>query len=226
MCKLGKIPSTTVLSTFHIKLPIAMGFVGVDHSLRSIVLVFGAVRGWKVAITGWDIYQRHWPPDLPGSLVYEGFVIAYETMKYEAIRQTEAAMSKYPGYQLLIIGHSQAATYTTFAAYDFARIHPEWKITAAPSGSPRVGNAVFAEAVNKLKNLTLYRLVYRRDGYTHMPPDESYVHVNSELFANDNDQLIKCNAMEPYGEDPRCSAQYSCEELKRDDHYEYFNQLF
>ncbi|KAI8865552.1 alpha/beta-hydrolase [Ramicandelaber brevisporus] len=173
----------------------------------------------------WDIYLRRWPPELPGSFVYEGFVIAYETMKYEVIRQTEAAMSKYPGYELVIVGHSQGGAYTTYAAYDFARIHPEWKITAVASGSPRVGNSVFAEAVNKLPNVTMYRLVYRRDNVPHLPLGEPYVHVNTEYFIDDKDQLLKCNAAEPYGEDPRCSAQYSCDELKWEDHVEYLYNL-
>ncbi|KAI8871015.1 alpha/beta-hydrolase, partial [Ramicandelaber brevisporus] len=207
--------------TFHIKLPMAIGFVGVDHSLRSVVLAFGIVHAWRIYVTAWNIYLRRWPPDLPGSYVYEGLAITYETMKYEVIRQTEAAMSKYPGYELLITGHSQGGAYTTFSAYDLAHIHPEWKITALSSGSPRVGNPIFAGAVNKLKNVTLYRLVYHRDGFTRIPSEESYVHVNTELFVDDNDQLIKCNAMEPFGEDPRCSARYSCDELREEDHYEY-----
>ncbi|KAI8865379.1 alpha/beta-hydrolase, partial [Ramicandelaber brevisporus] len=102
--------------------------------------------------------------------VYEGLAMTYEAIRNRVIRQTEDAVKKYPNYELVIVGHSQGGAYTTFALYDIATKHPDWNITAIPSGSPRVGNTVFVEAVNKLKNVTVYRVTYKRDVIVHVPP--------------------------------------------------------
>ncbi|KAI8868019.1 alpha/beta-hydrolase [Ramicandelaber brevisporus] len=225
-CKLGKIPSQTVLSAFKSRYAPALGYVGVDHSLRRVILGFGAVLGILTKIMAVDTYSRRWPRELPGSYVFEGLAMRYETIREQAIRQTESAMKQYPNYELVITGHSQGAAYTTFAIYDLGTRHPDWNITAVPTGSPRVGNVAFAEAVNSLKNTTVYRVTYKRDTVVQLPSIEEFVHINTEYFYNDANQFVKCNSYQPYGEDPNCSARYPCEELKWEDHTEYLSDQF
>ena len=96
-------------------------------------------------------------------------------------------------------------------------------------GSPRVGNAIFAQAYTRAlraADADAWRLVNDADPVPHLAPQhfpgEPYTHVPYEVWlrpAGSSNRTI-CDGS---GEDPHCSDSLSALELRPTHHTSYFN---
>lgn len=187
-----------------------MMFLTLDENPDMLVLV---IRG--------TLTQPEWEQDLRLSMVpakilgsngtdyykdimiHNGFNTVYSEMRDSLINVVKNFSDK--PFSLLVAGHSLGAAMTTLASIDFTTNVPNVKRTLVyVYGSPRVGNAAFADFIKSKTNLTIHRVVNNSDFFTEVPPaitpnisnDEApypYTHVGDEHSFNINHFSILAN---------------------------------
>ncbi|KAL1921489.1 uncharacterized protein VTP21DRAFT_11205 [Calcarisporiella thermophila] len=136
-----------------------------------------------------------------GSLVHSGAYFTWLNAKDTVLKALKDQMSKYPDYDIEILGHSLgAATGTICAAslIDNNVVKPE-KIFLIAFGGPRVGNYVFANHYGKA--FFSKRIVNKRDPIPHAAPMILFKHFPHEIFVSPSGKIIQCKD----GEDWKCS---------------------
>jgi hypothetical protein len=111
------------------------GFVVQDESNN--YLVFRGTSGWRDWLTGEEVKQTYHA----FGKVHEG---GYEF--YQQLRPSLHTADINPYLKFVILGHSLGSWPATFAAVDLAHLNP----TVCVYGSPRVGDKLFADNVNKM----------------------------------------------------------------------------
>lgn len=85
---------------------------------------------------------------------------------------------------VVFAGHSLGAAISTLAAFRFALVFPQMRITLFTFGSPRVGDEKFATAFNA-SSINSHRVVNEQDYVTKIPVvgfgGGNYMHVRSEI---------------------------------------------
>jgi len=98
--------------------------------------------------------------------VHKGFHDALEPHKAELLSVLEKMMADHK--RLLVTGHSLGGALATLFALYVAEAFPDLKVELITVGSPRVGDATFAEAVEAKTNL-IYRVAARCDPVANTP---------------------------------------------------------
>jgi len=179
---------------------------------------------------------------IPGAQIEEYFYKHYVNYLRElVIKNLQTAVEAYPDYEFIFTGHSLGAAFTTLAAYDSitSNITTKNQTVVYNYGSPRVGNYIFAKAVQGAVK-EIYRVTHWRDPVPHVPPcltDETgecmkdepmslldyermkkwpLYHVSQEIFYNEeNSDFVLCH---PDEEDPNCVNQFKMKNWKGSDH--------
>ena len=193
--------------------------MGVDHDNSQIVVAFrgsGNLQNWlhNVAFvqTPYDSYSSC------GSKcrVHVGFMASYFSLREETRNAVLALRSTYPTYGVVATGHSLGGALATLAAADLQELLSRGHLSPAPPpltlytfGSPRVGNAAFAQWVaNLLSSGASYRITHARDPVVRLPLRSwDYSHVVHEVFykTGSNSSRIMC-ADTVSKEDKKCST--------------------
>ncbi|MCK6524422.1 lipase family protein [Myxococcota bacterium] len=104
-------------------------------------------------------------PDAQAALAHEGFYQEY--LSFQAAVRAAAATA--PHIDLFVTGHSLGSSIATHCAVDLA-LHQERPVTLICSGTPRVGNQVYADqALADLGGAAL-RITLDRDPVPRLPP--------------------------------------------------------
>jgi acetyl esterase/lipase len=111
---------------------------------------------------------------------------------------------RHPHYRVVVTGHSKGAGIATLAAMDLVEAGVK-DVSLVTFGSPRVGNAEFAEyASRKLSHH--YRLTHHTDVVPSVPTrSQGYLHLSGEWYEHPDMQVRLCDGYE----DASCSAQWS-----------------
>jgi len=104
-------------------------------------------------------------PYLPGTKVHAGFFLQYTHLRNQLMRH----LTKYHVGPLYVTGHSLGGALATMFAADFAVKYPETAVTCYTFGTPRVGDAQFAEAVTNIPNVSISRINNVDDIITEYP---------------------------------------------------------
>jgi hypothetical protein len=119
-------------------------------------------------------------PDVHGALAHEGFYRDYLTFQ-SAVR---AAAATAPGIPVFVTGHSLGSSIATHCAVDLA-LAQERPVTLICSGTPRVGNQVYADQALAAVGGAALRVVLDRDPVPRLPPHGSdkrgFWHIRSLL---------------------------------------------
>lgn len=142
-------------------------------------------------------------------LVGDGFASNYYSIS-EYIQTNLTAIGCLPGDTVSLTGHSLGAAEATIAAYD---LHSRGYATEQiySFGQPRVGDRVFAEALDKLINLTnIFRVTYHEDPVVHLPFREKYgfEHIGGEIFYDGDVSQGYVTCLQP-GEDTSCANKFT-----------------
>ncbi|KID66382.1 feruloylesterase, partial [Metarhizium hybridum] len=106
---------------------------------------------------------------------HHGFLTAWDSIVDQVERGLESALHSYPGYSVTIVGHSLGGALAELA---FGSLKPKpLNVTQVITyGAPRVGNAGFANYLDKLAGASnsnagiAYRVTHYDDIVPHLPP--------------------------------------------------------
>ena len=117
-----------------------------------------------------------------------------------------------PAMEVVLVGHSTGGALATLAAYDL-HLHGLNVAEVWTFGSPRVGDATFANAWNAALSDKSFRVVNGMDGVVHYPRAPMFHHVGTEYHVSsptgtcEYEQTCKVNRCDGSGEDDACSAK-------------------
>lgn len=154
------------------------GFVAVDHTHRAIVIAFCGTVSIRNIIFDWDPVLTK-TNMCSGCLAEKGFWSAWMAVRSEILDTIDKAITKYPDYQIISVGHSLGGSIATLAAANLrAQGH---HVTLYSYGGPRVGNR--ALAANLTAQAGNYRLTHTADPVPKLPPlVMGYVHTSPEYW--------------------------------------------
>ncbi|KFY46910.1 hypothetical protein V495_02178 [Pseudogymnoascus sp. VKM F-4514 (FW-929)] len=156
------------------------GFVAIDDVRREIVL---AIRGstnirnfifdFQFLLADCDVTD--------GAAVHSGFLSAWNEISDRARKGVESALAAHSGYRFVIAGHSLGAGVATVAA-SYLRRDGYAGTDLYTYGSPRVGNAAFANFVTSQQG-SEYRVTHYNDITPVIPPLAlGYRHTSMEYW--------------------------------------------
>jgi hypothetical protein len=121
--------------------------------------------------------------------VHDGFNQAWLQRQSDIVGAVNAARVAHPSYGLVFTGHSLGAAVATIAGAYFRSIGQHCDIYTY--GSPRVGNAAFANYVSSTAQGSTYRVTHLSDPVPHLPPGANmawltnYYHTTPEYWLSD-----------------------------------------
>jgi len=142
--------------------------------------------------------------------VHTGFQEAYFKLA-PCIKSSLETIGAPVGSSIRTTGHSLGAAINNVAMFDLTS--SGWKIEESYTfGCPRVGNAMFAAAFQKLfSDIPAFRVTHHKDPVPHVPPYglliNSYEHVEPEVFYDGDRSAGYAICTEDVGQP--CSDQYS-----------------
>ncbi|MDX1521213.1 MAG: lipase family protein [Anaerolineae bacterium] len=140
-------------------------------------LVIGFRGSEETGISDWitdlKFIKKNFPfaPKSSGLKVHAGFIEAYSSVRdavLEAVKNSEYE-------EVYCTGHSLGGALAAICALDITYVAPDKKVTVYTFGSPKVGNAAFAELYHERVPNTI-RVVNGSDGVPKVPPG-NYHHV-------------------------------------------------
>ncbi|KFY41937.1 hypothetical protein V494_02703 [Pseudogymnoascus sp. VKM F-4513 (FW-928)] len=166
-CPLLEQHKVAISSVFNGLITGIAGFVAVDDIRREVIL---AVRGSsnlrnlifdaQFLLTSCDVVD--------GAAVHAGILSAWNEISAAARKGVESALAAHSGYRFVIVGHSLGAGVATIAA-SYLRRDGYAGTDLYTYGSPRVGNAVFADFVTRQEG-SEYRVTHYNDITPTIPP--------------------------------------------------------
>ena len=197
------------------------GYIGILPTTKSIYVV---IRGSSSIINWLDDFEVKLVPydTFPecNCKVHNGFYKSALGVTDKMITTIKLLQIQYPGYSVVITGHSYGASCGQLLAMEL--IKKGINVKLYDYGQPRVGDANYASFVNT-KITEYYRTTHNKDIVPHVPPIEGfgYQHSCREIFEDSTGQLTLCS--ETNCEDPNCADQFSLIQTTTDDHSYYLN---
>lgn len=195
------------------------GFTGILPTTKSIYVV---IRGSSSVINWLDDFEVQLVPydTFPecNCKVHNGFYKSTLGVVDKMVSSIKKLRSQYPGYSVVVTGHSYGASCGQLLAMELIKIGINVKVYNY--GQPRVGDANYADFVNK-KIGEYYRTTHNKDIVPHVPPIEGfgYKHSCREIFEDSAGKLNVCSANNC--EDPLGANQFSLVQTNGDDHSYY-----
>lgn len=168
----GSLPNATTLNL--------EGYVAVDTVREEIVVAFrgsSSLRNWMADLDFIQVSCDY----TDGCRVHDGFKDSWDEVSADAFDLVEAAYASYPGYTLVVTGHSLGAAVGTLAAVELRNLG--YACDLYTYGSPRVGNLAFAKFVTSQAGAE-YRATHYDDPVPRLPPiwASGYYHTSPEYW--------------------------------------------
>ncbi|KAI8820997.1 Alpha/Beta hydrolase protein [Fimicolochytrium jonesii] len=120
--------------------------------------------------------------NIPGSAVYGGFQVAWAANADETLAQVKELLVKHANASILVTGHSMGGAIATIDAL-FLSNALKRTVKAIAFAPPRVGNAPFADFIDKVVPDFRY-IVNGGDPTTQIVPATYYRHPSGEVWIN------------------------------------------
>jgi predicted lipase len=163
--------STTITDT--------SGFVALDKTTKAVILSFRgsySVRNWLSDVTFPLIALNL----CNGCFAELGFWSSWEVVRDPVLAVINETLSMYPGFELVVVGHSLGAAVATLAATDL-RSKGHTSAAMYAFAAPRVANPALAQHITMQGNN--YRFTHTSDPVPKLPLlSMGYVHVSPEYF--------------------------------------------
>ncbi|KAI1842352.1 hypothetical protein JX266_011393 [Neoarthrinium moseri] len=136
----------------------------------------------------------------PTCLCWQGYLIQYNAVANTVKSAIDAGLLQYPGYSLVVTGHSMGGALASLAA---ASLDGQGlPLIASTYGQPRTGNQAYANLIDSAFNGTMYRLTHTNDGVPQIPAQsDGYRHHSREYWQSDDPPTIE-NTFQCQGQEP------------------------
>jgi hypothetical protein len=195
------------------------GYIGILPTTKSIYVVLrgsSSIMNWlddfEVKLVPYDTFPEC------NCKVHNGFYKSALGVLDKMIASVKSLQLKYPGYSVVVTGHSYGASCGQLLAMEL--IKKGINVKLYNYGQPRVGDSTYSAFVNT-KISEYYRTTHNKDVVPHVPPMEGfgYQHSCREIFEDSTGKLRVCSATNC--EDPTCADQFSLIQTNVDDHSYY-----
>ncbi|PSC76800.1 alpha beta-hydrolase [Micractinium conductrix] len=169
------------------------GYVGWSEPLQAIVIAFRGTDSHS--IYNWVQNMRTWRTDLAlgypgapkGALVHGGFFYSYNSSALAAnvSSAVQRLLAAHPGAPIYATGHSMGGALATLCALDMKLNLGATDVRLYTFGSPRVGNAIFAQWFEE-QIAVHWRFTHDRDIVPSVPPGYmGFYHLSREVWLVD-----------------------------------------
>ncbi|KAN0138436.1 alpha/beta-hydrolase [Lactarius tabidus] len=158
--------------------------------------------------------------------VHAGFLISYNSVRSVVLRTVREQLEAYPGYVVVLAGHSLGAALASLAAISVKSNIPWAAVRLFTFGQPRTGDAAFADLLESIIGCdNIFRAVHTRDGVPTMIPESlGYRHHANEYWQfqepPNTSTVRRCEGQE----DPQCSHSIPSLGINPE-HVIYFGQV-
>jgi len=200
------------------------GYAGVNKEKSAVVFAFRGTKLTNVLNYLEDLSFLHKKPfhdAIPGAEVHGGFLDAYMSIRAQVNAAGKVLTKLYPNLPFVVTGHSLGAAIGTLAAADLAieQSIPN-PVELWTFGSPRVGNPVFSQYIDKKYLHESFRVTNNRDPVPRLPPAFLNVqHIDTEYWFTNADTYKQCGT-----EDNKCNAGVVVVDLL--DHGRYLGEQY
>ncbi|RVX68861.1 hypothetical protein B0A52_07516 [Exophiala mesophila] len=162
--------------------------------------------------------KRDTVPECKNCTVHSGFMTSWRNTRCTIVPHVEKALNDFPGYELVLVGHSLGGAVAALAALEFqAR---GWTPHVTTFGEPRLGNIALNQFIDSRFNLndtdkdrSLYRRVTHVDDPVPLLPLEEWgyrmhageVYISKPSLPPSRSDIHHCTG----DEDPACIAETS-----------------
>ncbi|KAI2790440.1 Lipase [Penicillium oxalicum] len=163
----------------------AAGFLAADTTQQQIILSFRGSRTTSNWIANLDTELTS-STLCSGCEVHQGFWLDYQTVAATLKAQIDAALNTYPGYSLVVTGHSLGGALAMLAGLDLNS--QGYAPTIYTYGQPRVGNLALAQYITNVGNQ--WRVTHADDAVPKLPPRLfGFSHASPEYWITSGDNV-------------------------------------
>ncbi|ORZ22050.1 Alpha/Beta hydrolase protein [Absidia repens] len=222
---------TTLLLHFHSS--ISNGFTGIvtrDDSKKTFYLLFAGTKSVQNVVTDLQYVPLPYPPVGQGTKIHKGMYDSYITKQKTIQIAMLDEMSRYPEYQVVVMGHSLGAGIATIAAFDLYQRNKFLNgnnLHLVTAGDPAIGNREFSYYAAGT-NIDIIRLTQKNDivsGTSDTLKLTGFVHIGKEYWIQDAKSILVCPSK---FETPNCIKSTTSNPLRLttafSDHLIYFDQ--
>jgi predicted lipase len=181
----------------------------VNHDLKSVLVTFRGtdnVSGWlynlQISKTG---LKPEPPKEYVKAQVHRGFQQVYQFGQNRIMDMVATLLKESPTFTVQITGQSLGGALANLCAAQVAYKFPTNQVVLTTFQAPRVGNQVFANYLNSMPNLKIYRVTHAKEPICHLPPRSlGYYHAGDEYWIDqpEGTTIYQCK---PKTEDEHCS---------------------
>lgn len=207
--------------THHISVPddTTEGVVGYMTTQRLIYVAFRGsetLENWKDDLN--VLFEEY--DACTACQVHAGFYSAQQAAFPQVLAAVKSLRTKFPRFNTVVTGHSLGAALATLTALDLTKVKVGGTVNLVHFGSPRVGNDAFAYWASGKLTATKHRFTHHRDIAVHYPRHERFMHIDGEVYEEEQWDLKECTGTE----DVDCSFKWSLTSLSVSDHLMYLGK--
>lgn len=162
------------------------GFLSVDTANKLLVLSFRGSRTISNWIANLDFGQADASSLCIGCKAHSGFLKAWTVVSDDVMPPLVSAMAKYPGFRLVLTGHSFGGAVAALGATALRKAG--YKLDLYTYGQPRVGNTALATYMTNQGSM--YRVTHSNDIVPKLPPPLlGYTHASPEYWITSGDNV-------------------------------------
>ncbi len=191
-----------------------VGFVGYQPSVQAIWVSFRGTEDLSNWLTDLDVIRTTYPL-CSGCSAHEGFYSAEQAALPSISSAVQALYNQYPGYSIVVTGHSLGGALATLCALDLSTSYAANQIYLYNYGSPRIFNQAGADWASSNAGINIgARRTHYQDIVPHVPPEFlGFHHISGEIYENGPSSnwpnfpggtLQDCSGEE----DPNCADQF------------------
>ncbi|KAJ3296308.1 hypothetical protein HK104_001715 [Borealophlyctis nickersoniae] len=197
------------------------GYVAAYPSRETILVSFKGSSNLLNWVANLQMAQTDSDFCVAGSKVHSGFLQQYNAVKSSVRSLVDKYTKDFPGYSVTFVGHSLGGAVALLAGMDAACNKyvtlASNQYTVMTVGSPRVGNAIFAQSVYD-QGIAYFRGVHDNDQVPHLPPkltllsqpsqSSGFTHADYENYETASGTVQYCDDGKRNAEGTGCSNYY------------------
>ncbi|KAH9988438.1 Alpha/Beta hydrolase protein [Russula compacta] len=175
-----------LVQTFSNVLTHAHGFVARDDKRCEIVVAFRGSHELADMFTDGNLMLA--PLASRGiqnntASVHCGFLISYNSVRTTVIRTVHNQLRNFPGYVVVVTGHSMGGALASIAALSIKSNIPTAEVRLFTFGQPRTGDAAYADLLEiTIGRDNIFRAVHTWDGVPTMIPEALGYHHHAREY--------------------------------------------